>query len=291
MESAQKYKIYLSPNVYCEDGRVCIKGICKEIRSLSFKDKLFIFEDTIKGWFFEPLSILAKAHEGDINFRTGFIILSSSIAYIELFGSLLEGYFAERNRNGYRRRNNNRDRYKRSSKRLFKKGFNYIFYFFKKSDNNNEIIVDGIYKSSNFCSNSEIPEDKRDEIDRIPERIYELIRNGLAHQIFFKGIDNGERVGVIYSYTHPYAFLIEKHGNEELIIINPKEFLASLKASLDAYLNSLKLCYSKKVLNQDNLLLKIIESSICQKLIENFEKLFPEFHGKFKVFCGGYQGQ
>ena len=261
------YGIYISPNVYCKNGKICIKGECKDF--VSFEDKLFIFEDTLKGWFFEPLSILANEYAGDINFKTGFIILNSSIAYIELFGSLIEGRFGNNNNSG----------------ELFKKGLNCIFCFCKESDN--KIIADGLFKSLNSCSYEEIPNDEKNNIQG---KIYNLIRNGLAHQFFFKGVIREQRrIGVIYTYTNPYAFLIEKSENEELIIINPKEFLESLKASLDAYLNFLKLCRLKNVLKTEIPLLKFVESSNCRKLIKNFENIFLEFHGKYKVFCGGYQ--
>lgn len=52
-------------------------------------DKVFIFEDWVNGWFFNVLEALANLDK--MNFYSGFIILTSSLPYIEMMGQIKKG--------------------------------------------------------------------------------------------------------------------------------------------------------------------------------------------------------
>ena len=202
--------LYISPNVYAfikNDNNVYIK-IHKEeknINNLSFEDKVFMFEDWVNGWFFNILEALANLDE--INFYSGFIILTSSLPYIEMMGQIEQGS------------NSNRQ-----SKQTFVNKFNKIFEAYKYGD---KLIF------SKTCLGFE-KLNNNGEKKEISEQIYDKIRNGLMHNFMVKG-------GVKYNYRYPFTFEIEKSPNLDYIIkLNPKKFIVDLKEDFNEYIFKLK---------------------------------------------------
>ncbi len=206
----QNEKLYISPHIYAyiQNGDVYIKinGKEKKISDLSFEDKISMFEDWVNGWFFNILKVFANLNE--INF-SGFIILTSSLPYVEMMGQIEQG------------RSSNRQ-----SRTTFVEKFNKIFRAYKYED---KIIF------SKTCLSFEEFENTNEKKE-ISEKIYDKVRNGLMHNLMVKS-------GVKYSFKYPFTFEIEKssiYSIKYIIKINPKRLIADLKEDFNEFIYKLK---------------------------------------------------